>query len=82
MNSAIALLILLWPMLLATHAVPIQQLQAPIGQPFTFTLAEGHAVDAEMLPRWCRFNATARFIYGIPQLADFGVHLISIHGED
>ncbi|KAL3122797.1 hypothetical protein niasHT_009088 [Heterodera trifolii] len=84
-SAHILLLILLHPLLLfamPAHAAvhPPLQLRAFVGRPFTVTIAEGHAVDAEMLPRWCGFNTTARpQIYCIPQLRDLGFHIIAIH---
>jgi hypothetical protein len=37
-------------------------------------------VDEAMLPEWCAFNASARLIYGLPQLDDLGAHVVVIKG--
>uniref|UniRef100_A0A914H6M4 Peptidase S72 domain-containing protein n=1 Tax=Globodera rostochiensis TaxID=31243 RepID=A0A914H6M4_GLORO len=81
-SAHLLLLILLQPLFLVMPiqaTMPAVQLRAFVGRPFTLAVAEGHAVDAEMLPRWCRFNTTARQIFGLPQLHDLGFHIISIH---
>uniref|UniRef100_A0A915MRE9 Peptidase S72 domain-containing protein n=1 Tax=Meloidogyne javanica TaxID=6303 RepID=A0A915MRE9_MELJA len=74
-NSAASLLILLLILcrssllIIAGGVHRFPQLDAPVGRPFTFAIAEGHYIDIERLPGWCKFNSSAKLLYGIPQLS-------------
>lgn len=84
-NSAASLLILL--LILCRPSLSIvaggvhrfPQLDVPVGRPFTFAIGEGHHIDIERLPGWCKFNSSARLLYGIPQLTNVGLEHIVIH---
>uniref|UniRef100_A0A915LWI4 Peptidase S72 domain-containing protein n=1 Tax=Meloidogyne javanica TaxID=6303 RepID=A0A915LWI4_MELJA len=84
-NSAASLLILLLILcrssllIIAEGVHRFPQLDAPVGRPFTFAIAEGHHIDIERLPEWCKFNSSAKLLYGIPQLANVGLEHILIH---
>jgi len=73
-NSAASLLILLLILcrssllIIAGGVHRFPPLDAPVGRPFTFAIAEGHHIDIERLPGWCKFNSSAKLLYGIPQL--------------
>uniref|UniRef100_A0A915NR54 Peptidase S72 domain-containing protein n=1 Tax=Meloidogyne floridensis TaxID=298350 RepID=A0A915NR54_9BILA len=84
-NSAASLLILLLILcrssllIIAGGVHRFPPLDAPVGRPFTFAIAEGHHIDIERLPGWCKFNSSAKLLYGIPQLANVGLEHILIH---
>ncbi|KAF7634198.1 Peptidase S72 domain-containing protein [Meloidogyne graminicola] len=85
-NSATSLLILLLILTKSSlfiiagggvHKFP--QLNISVGKFFTFEISEGHFIDIERLPKWIKFNNTAKLLYGIPQLENIGLEHIVIH---